>query len=84
MAEFPSLYSPKWSETIMAEVTRNLVQKWGMPVVKAERRETELRRHFPEAWVEGFESKIELMANDPGDRHALAAAVHSWSDLIVT
>ncbi|GIU77476.1 MAG: hypothetical protein KatS3mg005_0714 [Bryobacteraceae bacterium] len=42
------------------------------------------RRHFPEAWVEGHELLIPVTDNDPRDRHVLAAAVHSRSDLIVT
>ena len=84
MAESPSLFSPKWPQTIMDEVTRNLIQKWGMPPGKAQRRESELRRHFSEAWVEGYEPMIELMSNDPGDRHVLAAAAYSQSDLIIT
>ena len=51
---------------------------------KAHRREMELRRHFPEAWVEGFDALVDAMTNDPGDRHVLAAAVRSHADLIVT
>ena len=84
MAEAPRLYLPKWSQTIMDEVTRNLIAKWGMAPEKARRREEELHRHFPEAWVEGFEPIIGAMTNDPGDRHVLAAAVRSHSELIVT
>ncbi len=55
MAEAPRLYLPKWSQMIMDEVTRNLIAKWDMAPEKAHRREEELRRHFPEAWIEGFE-----------------------------
>jgi predicted nucleic acid-binding protein len=66
------------------EVTRNRIQKWNMPLEKARRREGELRRHFPEAWIEGFEPLIEVMTNNPGDRHVLAAAVRAHADLIVT
>jgi predicted nucleic acid-binding protein len=84
MAEAPRLYLPKWSQLIMDEVTRNLIAKWDMPAEKARRREEELRRHFPEAWVNGFEPLIDGMKNDPGDRHVLAAAVRSHSELIVT
>jgi len=84
MAEEPRLYLPKWSETIMEEVTRNLISKWDMPPEKALRREAELRRHFPEAWVEGFEKLVDVMTNDPKDRHVLATAVRSHSELIVT
>jgi transcription antitermination factor NusG len=35
----------------MDEVTRSLIQKWNVPLEKAQRREGELRRHFPEAWI---------------------------------
>ena len=73
MAEAPRLYLPQWSQRIMDEVTRNLIAKWDMAPEKARQREEELRRHFPEAWVEGYEPLIEAMTNDPGDRHVLAA-----------
>jgi predicted nucleic acid-binding protein len=84
MAEEPRLYLPKWSQTIMDEVTRNLIAKWQLEPEKARRREMQLRRHFPEAWVEGFEALTDAMTNDPGDRHVLAAAVRVHADLIVT
>lgn len=44
MAEEPRLHLPKWSQMIMDEVTRNLIQKWNMSLEKARRRERELRR----------------------------------------
>lgn len=84
MAEVPRLYLPKWSHMIMDEVTRNLIHKWNMPPEKAQRRESELRRHFAEAWVEGSEPLIDAMTNDPKDRHVLATAVRAHADLIVT
>jgi predicted nucleic acid-binding protein len=84
MAEAPRLYLPRWSQMIMDEVTGNLVAKWEMAPEKARRREEELSRHFPGAWVEGFEPLIDSMTNDPGDRNVLAAAVRSHSELIVT
>ncbi len=84
MAETPRLYLPKWSQMIMDEVTRNLIAKWDMTPEKAQRREHELHRHFPEAWVEGFEPLVGAMTNDPGDRHVLAAAVRCHAELIVT
>jgi hypothetical protein len=55
MAEAPRLYLPHWSQAIMDEVTRNLVAKWDMAPEQACRREEELRLHFPEAWVKGYE-----------------------------
>jgi len=84
MAETPRLYLPKWSQMIMDEVTRTLIEKWDLAPEKAHRREQELRLHFPESWVEGFEPLIDVMTNDAGDRHVLAAAVHSHSELVVT
>jgi hypothetical protein len=59
MAEAPRLYLPQWSQAIMDEVTRNLIAKWDMAPEKARQREEELRRHFPEAWVEGYEPLID-------------------------
>jgi predicted nucleic acid-binding protein len=84
MAEEPRLYVPKWSQSIMDEVARNLIEKWMLEPEKTRRREGEIRRHFPEAWVEGFERLMEVMTNDPKDRHVLAAAVRSHCELIVT
>ena len=49
---------------LLDEVTRNLVNKWNMEPAKACRREEKIRRHFPEAWVDGFEPLIEVMTND--------------------
>jgi hypothetical protein len=84
MAEAPRLYLPKWSQIIMDEVTHNLIEKWRVDPARARRREQEIRRHFPEAWVESFEPLIVAMTNDPKDRHVLAAAVRSHCELIVT
>lgn len=84
MAEHPRLYLPMWSNHIMEEVNRNLITKWGKSPDKAAWREGKLREAFPEAWVEGYEPLIQLMQNDPKDRHVLAVAVRSKSELIVT
>jgi len=42
---------------------------------KAHRREDQLRRYFPEPWVDGFEPLIGAISNHPKDRHVIAAAV---------
>jgi hypothetical protein len=44
----------------------------------------ELRRHFADSWVTGYEPLIERMTNDPHDRHVLAAAVKAGAQTIVT
>ena len=56
MAETPRLYVPKWSDDILQEVTRNLVEKWNKTEEQAKRREDALRQHFPEALVLGYET----------------------------
>ena len=84
MAESPRLYLPKWSDTILEELKRNLVETLHLTPQQAAHREAEMRKAFPEACVEGYEPLIESMTNDPKDRHVLAAAVRSKSELIVT
>ncbi len=48
------------------------------------RRESEIRQHFPEAWIEDYEDLITAMTNHPNDRHVLAAAAHAGVKVIVT
>jgi hypothetical protein len=84
LASSPRLYSPKWKDQIMAEVSRNLQENFGLTAEKVQYRESEIRRHFPEGWVDGYESLIPVMTNQEKDRHALAAAVRARSEVIVT
>jgi hypothetical protein len=78
------LYLPKWTDQIMGEVARNLAWNFGLSDEQLAYRESEIRRHFPEAWVDGYEDIIPAMTNDPKDRHVLAAAVRCNAELIVT
>src|SRR5436309_3551093 len=78
------LYLPKWTDQIMSEVNRNLAKKFELTDEQVAYRESELRRHFPEAWVEGYEDLVSAMTNDPKDRHVLAAAVRCNAEVIVT
>jgi hypothetical protein len=84
LAAGPRLYLPKWTDDIMAEVSRNLVENFGLSEEQAAYRESEVRRHFPEAWVDGYQDLIPAMTNEPKDRHVLAAAVRSQAEIIVT
>jgi len=43
-----------------------------------------LREAFPEAWITDFEPLIAGMANEPKDRHVLAAAAKAGAETIVT
>jgi predicted nucleic acid-binding protein len=85
MAENPRLYVPRWSSEIMAEVTKNLVEKFSKTQAQAAHREQPMMRAFPSAWVdEGYKLLTACMPNDVKDRHVLAAAVRSKSEVIVT
>ena len=84
LAEPPRLFEPKWSEEIIRETTRTLEFKLAWPNSLTARLEFELRTHFSEAWIEGYESLIPRMMNDEKDRHVLAAAVQCGASLIIT
>jgi predicted nucleic acid-binding protein len=84
LASAPRLYHPKWSDQIIAEVSRTLQGKFGISSERAQYRESEIRRHFPEAWVDGYEGLISVMTNQEKDRHVLAAAVRARAEVIVT
>jgi len=84
LAGDPRLYLPKWTDQIMAEVSRNLQENFGLTQEQAAYRESEIRRHFGEAWVEGYEDLIPSMTNHEKDRHVLAAAVRCGAETIVT
>jgi hypothetical protein len=61
-----------------------LESKLGWPTSLAAHFEAELRAHFGEAWISGYESLIPQMANDEKDRHVSAAAAHSQASVILT
>ena len=83
LAAGPRLYVPRWSDRIMEEVGR-VLQDFGLSPEKTAYREGEIRRHFPKAWIEGYQGLIPSMTNHPKDRHVLAAAVHACAATIVT
>ena len=84
LAEPPRLFEPKWSDEIIRETTRTLQLKLGWPGSLTAYLESELRTHFSEAWIIGYESLIPRMTNNEKDRHVVAAAIHSESPVIVT
>ena len=84
LAAGPRLYLPKWSDQIMVEVTQTLQENFGLSPERAMYRESEIRRHFPEAWIDGYEDLIPAMTNHPKDRHVLAAAARAGVKVIVT
>jgi len=68
----------------MVEVSRNLQENFGVTEQQTAYRESEIRKHFAEAWVEGYEGLIPAMTNHPKDRHVLAAAVRANAEVILT
>jgi len=84
LAEPPRLYEPKWSVEIIQETLRTLESKLGWPGFLTAHLGAELRAHFKEAWISGYEPLIPRMTNDEKDRHVVAAAVHGGAQTIVT
>jgi predicted nucleic acid-binding protein len=78
------LFRPAWSGEILEELRRTLEAKIGLASKKAAYLEREISRSFPDALVVGYEALAPKMANDPKDRHVLAAAVKARARLIVT
>lgn len=73
-----------WSEQILDEATRNLVEAEVMTAKQAERLRALMERAFPEAMVRGHERLISSMRIDEKDRHVAAAAVKAKAEVIVT
>jgi len=77
---------PRWSERILAEVTKNLVESGRTDRERATRVTATIAGAFPEAMVsKSVVSTLEpVMTNDPKDRHVLAAAVGAGGEVVVT
>ena len=80
------LYDPYWSERILAEVTRNLILDRRATEEQASNLTNAMRSAFDSATVpEDAIAQLEsAMANDPKDRHVLAAAVAGDAQAVVT
>jgi predicted nucleic acid-binding protein len=78
------MYRLHWSDEILDEVRRNLVKREMTSPENAQDLIDQMDNFFPEANVQGFEVLIPSMTNDKKDRHVLAAAVMSRSQVIVT
>jgi predicted nucleic acid-binding protein len=86
LAEEPHLLDPVWSEEILNEVRSVHIEKLRRPWPEelADYWQQQVRKHFPEAMVEGYAALIEQMTNHEGDRHVLAAAIQGRAQQIVT
>jgi hypothetical protein len=55
------MYLPSWSNEILDELGRTLLEKPGRSVEQIDRLLNELNRHFADTRVEGFETLVALM-----------------------
>lgn len=77
-------YQLLWSERILDEAKRNLVDNRQISDAQADRLFAVMKRAFPEAMVVDYEALIASMPNHPKDRHVAAAAMKSEAQVIVT
>lgn len=84
LAEPPQLYLPRWSAEIIDEMTRTLEDKIGLAPRQTGYLVSEMRSHFGEAWVDGYQALRPQMKTHAKDRHVLAAAAHAGAETIVT
>jgi len=81
MAE-QEVFEPKWSQHVIDEMRRN--RPPGVSEEKIDKRIAAMNKYFPRAMTTGHEGLEPQMQADPKDKHVLAGAVHSRSDVLVT
>lgn len=76
----------RWSETILDECFRNILEnRPDLKPAALDRTRELMRQAVADCVVTGFEDLVEgLHLPDPDDRHVLAAAIHSGAQAIVT
>jgi predicted nucleic acid-binding protein len=79
-----NLYRVNFTDEILEEACRNLVNKGKMREPKAASLKDAIKRAFPSACVYDYASLIPSMTNHEKDRHVLAAAVKVGAQVIVT
>ncbi len=84
LAETPRLYVPRWSDDIIAETKKVLVNKFKKTPEQVDHLESELRKAFPEAWAANYKGIEHALRNHVKDRHVLAAAIRCGAQSIVT
>lgn len=76
-----------WSETILDEVTRNLIKQFGFTPEDADVLVERLSLYLPQALVETKkrdETQVAKVEMDAKDRHVLAAALSAKADVLLT
>ena len=77
-------FRPLWSDEILAELERNLVEEAGLDERQVRHRLDEMSRAFTDAQVTGYRTLVSSMTCDEKDRHVLAAAVRANVEALVT
>ena len=78
------LYAGRWTEAILEEMVRNVVEHGRETQACAEALRAAIRSALPDALVAGYEHRIDGLTNHPKDRHVLAAGIHASANVIVT
>ncbi len=78
------LFQLYWSDQILEEARRSLVNSGKMTDERATRLRSVMEEAFPEAMVTGHEPLIAAMKNHEKDRHVVTAAVKAGAQVIVT
>jgi predicted nucleic acid-binding protein len=79
------LYRPHWSTEILREVQRNLLRNHpSITQAQLDYRFQEMNRAHPAALIDPPAPIIDVMTNDPKDRHVLATAIVCSASVIVT
>ena len=85
-AEDPALFRALWSEEILEEVKRTLLQKFGYTTKQVDYRLRMMCEAFPEASVAVPPALLTAVPQipDEADKHVVAAAIHEGAQVIVT
>jgi len=62
------LFRPLWSNDVLIELSKNLVENGERPDL-VEKRIRTMERYFPDAMVTGYDALVSSMTNDRKDRH---------------
>ncbi|MFD7157845.1 hypothetical protein ACFV9C_24805 [Kribbella sp. NPDC059898] len=77
------VFEPHWTQQVIDEMRRN--RPPGLPEADIDRRIRAMNVGFPDAMVEAPPQELQdQMQADPKDKHVLAGAVYSESDVLVT
>jgi predicted nucleic acid-binding protein len=81
-AAFQGVFQLYLSEEILDEVSRNRIKKQLYTPEREDYFQQQVRKAFPQSFIDVPLNLIESMTNDPKDRHVLAAAIVAGIDAI--